>query len=171
DAMGKSQPAAIITAITHRHNPIFQALLTGKPITENHILKQIPLEVSFLDFLKRQFPNVERVALRLSSSVSNYIVIAMKPRYAGEARQAILAAIASPLRPKWVIVVVTDIDVHNPGEVEWAMSFRVQPQRDVVIIDQTPRAGCDPSVANPEDKQIPHMFSSAFGRNATFPLG
>ena len=171
DATDRGQPAALITAVTHRHNPIFQALLTGKPVTENHILKQIPLEVSFLDFMKRQFPTVDRVSLRLSSSVSNYIVIAMRPRFAGEVRQAILAAIASPLRPKWVIVVDTDVDVHNSAEVEWAMSFRVQPQRDVIIIDQTPRAGCDPSVPNPEKKPITHLMSSAVGIDATVPLG
>ncbi len=171
DAMGKAQPAAIITAITHRRQPIFQALLTGKPVTENHILKQIPLEVSFSDFLRRLFPSVERVALRLSSSVSNYIVIAIKPRFAGEARQAILTAIAGPLRPKWVVAVDPDIDVHDPGQVEWAMSFRVQPQRDVFVIDQTPRPGCDPSVANPEDRPVTELLSSSVGIDATIPVG
>jgi 2,5-furandicarboxylate decarboxylase 1 len=171
DAMAKPQPAALITAITHRDDPIFQALLTGKPITENHILKQIPLEVSFSHFLKQQFPSVARVSLRLSSSVSNYVVIAMKPRYAGEARQVILASLASPLRPKWVIVVDTDIDVHNSAEVEWAMSFRVQPQRDVFVIDGTPRAGCDPSVANPLDRPVTELLSSAVGIDATLPVG
>jgi 2,5-furandicarboxylate decarboxylase 1 len=170
DAMGKLQPAAIITAITHRHNPIFQALLTGKPVTENHILKQIPLEVSFSEFLKRQFPSVVRVSLRLASSVSNYIVIAMTPRFAGEARQVILATLSSPLRPKWVIVVDADIDVHDPSEVEWAMSFRVQPKRDVLVLDQMPRAGCDPSVPNPDDKPIPHLVSSVVGIDATIKL-
>jgi 2,5-furandicarboxylate decarboxylase 1 len=171
DATGKDQPAATITAITHRNQPIFQALLTGKPVTENHILKQIPLEVSFFDYLKRMFPTVERVSMRLSGSCSNYLVIAMKPRYAGEVRQAILATIASPLRPKWVTVVDPDVDVHNPAEVEWAMCFRVQPQRDVFIIDQTPRAGCDPSVANPGDRPITELLSSAVGIDATIPLG
>ncbi len=41
------KPVARITAITHRKQPIFQGLLTGKPITENHILKQVPFEASF----------------------------------------------------------------------------------------------------------------------------
>jgi 4-hydroxy-3-polyprenylbenzoate decarboxylase/2,5-furandicarboxylate decarboxylase 1 len=170
DATGLMQPAAIITAITHRQQPIFQALLTGKPVTENHILKQIPLEASFTTFLRHLFPSVERVSLRLSSSVSNYVVIAMKPNYTGEVRQVILTSIASQLRPKWVVVVDPDIDVHSPSEVEWALSFRVQPQRDVVVFDQTPRAGCDPSVANPSKKPLTHLASSAVGIDATIPL-
>ena len=36
------KPVATVTAITHRKDPIFQGLLTGKPVTENHILKQVP---------------------------------------------------------------------------------------------------------------------------------
>lgn len=170
DAMCKPQPAALITAITHRRNPIFQGLLTGKPITENHILKQVPFEASFYSMLKRQFPTVKRVSLRASSSVSYYIVIAMRPRFAGEARQAILSALSSNIRPKWVIVVDPDIDVHDSAEVEWAMSFRVQPQRDIVIFDQMPRGGCDPSVPNPEDKPVTQLVSSAVGIDATYPL-
>lgn len=170
DAMCKPQPAALITAITHRQNPIFQGLLTGKPITENHILKQVPFEASFYSMLKRQFPTLERVSLRASGSVSYYIVIAMRPRFAGEARQAILAALSSNIRPKWVIAVDPDVDVHDSAEVEWAMSFRVQPRRDIVILDQMPRGGCDPSVANPEDKPVWQLLSSAVGIDATCPL-
>jgi 4-hydroxy-3-polyprenylbenzoate decarboxylase/2,5-furandicarboxylate decarboxylase 1 len=171
DSMALPQPAARITAITHRRNPIFQGLLTGKPVTENHILKQIPFEVSLYKMLKRQFPTLERVSLRASSSVSFYVVIAMRPRWAGEARQAILATIASNLRPKWVTVVDPDIDVNDSAEVEWAMSFRVQPQRDIMIVEQTPLGGCDPSVPNPDNKPVAQLLSSAVGIDATYPYG
>lgn len=165
DATGRGQPAAVVTAITHRRNPIFQALLTGKPVTENHILKQVPLEVSFTNFMKSRFPNVEKISLRLSTSLSNYIVIAMKPTFAGQVRQVMMTAISSELRPKWVIIVDPDIDVHNPSDVEWAMAFRVRPRQDVVVFDDTPRAGCDPSVSDP------YATSSAVGVDATIPLG
>ena len=86
------KPVARITAITHRKQPIFQGLLTGKPVTENHILKQVPFEASFFRTLKRQFPTIKQVSVRASAGVSFYVVIAMQPRYAGEARQVILAA-------------------------------------------------------------------------------
>src|SRR5215468_7253190 len=108
--------------------PVFQVLLTGTPITENHILKQVPFEASFFRALKRQFPTITQISVRASAGVSFYVVIAMQPRYAGEARQAILAAMASNIRPKWTIVVDPDIDVHSSTEVEWALAFRVQPQ-------------------------------------------
>ena len=105
-------------------------------MTENHILKQIPFEASFFNALKRQFPTIERVSVRASAGVSFYVVIAMQPRFAGEARQVIMAAMASNIRPKWTIIVDPDIDVHSSAEVEWAMAFRIQPQRDVIIVDK-----------------------------------
>ena len=159
------KPVARITAITHRCKPIFQGLLTGKPITENHILKQVPFEASFFRALKRQFPTITQVSVRASAGVSFYVVIAMQPRYAGEARQVILAAMASNIRPKWTIIVDPDIDVHSSTEVEWAMAFRVQPQRDVIVIENTPAGPSDPSVDLSRDRTM--RISSCIGIDAT----
>ena len=168
-------PVAKILAITHRYKPIFQGLLTGKPVTENHILKQIPFEASFLNTLKRQFPTVERVSVRASAGVSFYAVIAMSPRFAGEARQVILSAMSSNIRPKWVVVVDPDIDVHNSTEVEWAMAFRVLPQRDVFLVDQLPSGPADPATITltPDGERISAALamSSAVGIDATLPFG
>jgi 4-hydroxy-3-polyprenylbenzoate decarboxylase/2,5-furandicarboxylate decarboxylase 1 len=164
------KPVARITAITHRAKPYFQGLLTGKPVTENHILKQVPFEASFLKALKRQFPTVESISVRASAGVSFYVVIAMQQRFAGEARQVILAAMSSNIRPKWVIIVDPDIDVHSSAEVEWAMAFRVQPQRDVIMVDQIPAGPSDPSIDDPT-KPRPFRTASAIGIDATRPFG
>lgn len=168
-------PVAKILAITHRRKPIFQGLLTGKPVTENHILKQIPFEASFLNGIRRQFPTVERVSIRASAGVSFYAVIAMRPRFAGEARQAILAAMSSNIRPKWVVVVDPDIDVHSSTEVEWAMAFRVLPRRDVFVVDQLPSGPADPATItlSPDGERISAALamSSAVGIDATLPIG
>lgn len=164
------KPVGRITAITHRRDPIFQGLLTGKPVTENHILKQIPFEASFLKSLKAQFPTVEGVSVRASAGVSFYVVISMAPRFAGEARQVILAAMASNIRPKWVIVVEPDIDVHSSAEVEWAMAFRVQPREDVIVIDRIPSGPSDPSIDDPTKPRLLRT-ASAIGIDATRPFG
>jgi 4-hydroxy-3-polyprenylbenzoate decarboxylase/2,5-furandicarboxylate decarboxylase 1 len=164
------KPVARITAITHRRKPIFQGLLTGKPVTENHILKQIPFEASFLKTLKRQFPTIEAVSVRASAGVSFYVVISMNQRFAGEARQVILAAMSSNIRPKWTIVVDPDIDVHSSSEVEWAMAFRTQPQQDVIIVDQIPAGPSDPSIDDPK-KPRPFRTASSIGIDATRPYG
>ncbi len=163
------KPVARVTAITHRKNPYCQALLTGKPVTENHILKEITFEASAYLELKRRHPTVEKVAILPSGGVSFYVIVSMTPRYAGEARQCMMAALSMPIRPKFVIVVEPDIDVFNSGDVEWALSFRVQPAKDVVIIDDVPAGPLDPSV----DESIPltERTGSAMGIDATRPFG
>jgi 4-hydroxy-3-polyprenylbenzoate decarboxylase/2,5-furandicarboxylate decarboxylase 1 len=164
------KPLGRITAITHRRNPIFQGLLTGKPVTENHILKQIPFEASFLKTLKRQFPTIESVSVRASAGVSFYVVIAMTQRYAGEARQVILSAMSSNIRPKWTVIVDPDIDVHSSSEVEWALAFRVQPAKDVIIVGDIPSGPSDPSIDEPT-RPRPMRTASAIGVDATMPFG
>lgn len=157
------KPVARITAITHRRGAIFQGLLTGKPITENHVLKQIPFEASILRQLQAQFPTISDLSINSSGGVQTYVVIAMRPRYEGEARHAILAAMASNLHPKWVIVVEPDIDIRNPAEVEWAQSFRVKPREDVFVVDRTATAPLDPYTDG--------GYSSSVGIDATRPFG
>ena len=154
---------AQITAITHRKGAIFQGLLTGKPITENHVLKQIPFETSILRQLQAQFPTISDVSINSSGGVQVYLVIAMKPRYEGEARHAILAAMAGNLHPKWVIAVDPDVDIRNSAEVEWAQSFRVKPSEDVFIVDRTATAPLDPYTDG--------GYSSSVGIDATRPFG
>ena len=166
---GSMKPLARVTAITHRRDAIAQALLTGVPPTENHILKQLPFEASFVQAQRKQFPTIERAAIPPSGGVSFYVVIAMKPRYNGEARHAILAAMSSNIRPKFVIVVEPDIDVQNSAEVEWALSFRVQPQRDVIVVDGLPAGPLDPSVD--DSVALDRRTASAIGIDATRPFG
>ncbi|MFZ5781239.1 MAG: UbiD family decarboxylase [Pseudomonadota bacterium] len=157
------KPVAKVTAITHRKGAIFQGLLTGKPITENHVLKQIPFESSILRQLQAQFPTISDISINSSGGVQVYVVIAMKPRYEGEARHAILATMAGNLHPKWVIAVDPDIDIRNPAEVEWAQSFRVKPSDDVFIVPRTATAPLDP--------YTDRGYSSSVGIDATLPFG
>ena len=88
----------------HRHHPpekpIFQGLLTGKPVTENHILKQIPFEASFLDAEGASSDRQRRVGAGVGGR-SFFVVISMTPRFEGELRQLILNAMSSNIRPKW----------------------------------------------------------------------
>jgi 3-polyprenyl-4-hydroxybenzoate decarboxylase len=113
--------------------------------------------------------NVHGTRLSASGGVAFYVVMSMKQRYAGEARHAILTTFASSQRPKLVVVVDPDIDVRNPDQVEWAIAFRCQPGRDVIIVNDLPGGTLDPSV----DASIPlnRRVGSAMGIDATFPFG
>lgn len=166
---GSLKPIAKVKAITHRNSPYFQALLTGVPPTENHILKQLPFEASFFNQLHQSFPTLTKVAIPPSGGVSFYIILGIEPRFAGEARQAILAAMASNLRPKIVIAVNPDIDVQNPNEVEWAISFRMQPHEDIFTIDQLPAGPLDPCIL--DTIPLDARQASSVGIDATYPYG
>lgn len=72
---GSKKPIARVKAITHRNSAYFQALLTGVPPTENHILKQLPYEASYFATLKAQHPTLTSVAIPASGGVAFYIVI------------------------------------------------------------------------------------------------
>lgn len=166
---GSPKPIAKVKAITHRNNPYFQCLLTGVPPTENHILKQLPFESSFFNEMRKSFPTLKTVAIPPSGGVSFYIVMGMEPRFAGEARQAILAAIASNLRPKIIIVVNTDINVQNPDQVEWATAFRMQPEKDVILVNDVPAGPLDPCIM--DNVPLDARLASSIGIDATYPFG
>ena len=76
---------------------------------------------------------------------------------------------SSNIRPKWTVIVDPDIDVHSSTEVEWALAFRVQPQRDVIIMDNVPAGPSDPSVDLTRDRTM--RTASAIGIDATRPFG
>lgn len=166
---GSMKPTARVKAITHRTNAYFQALLTGVPPTENHFLKQIPFEASLFKSMNKSFPTITNVAIPASGGVSFYIVIAIEPRFDGEARQAILVAMASNLRPKMVIAVNPDINIQDPNQVTWATSFRMQPHKDIMIVENLPAGPLDPSIL--DNIPLDSRLGSSIGIDATYPFG
>ena len=76
----------------------------------------------------------------------------------------ILGAMSSLNRPKFVVVVDDDIDVFDHIEVLWAISTRVRPADDVIIIPNFNTGALDPSFSQ-------HELGSALGIDATRPFG
>lgn len=119
--------------------------------------------------MNKSFPTISNVAIPASGGVSFYIVIAIEPRFDGEARQAILAAMASNLRPKMVIAVNPDINIQDANQVTWATSFRMQPHKDIMIVENLPAGPLDPSVL--DDIPLDSRLASSVGIDATYPFG
>ncbi len=138
------KPVARITAITHRKGAIFQGLLTGKPITENHVLKQILFETSVLRQLQAQFPTIigplDQQLGRRADLCRDRHEAALRGR--GQARDPRRRGVQPASQV--VIVVEPDIDIRNSAEVEWAQAFRVKPREDVFVVDRTATAPLDP---------------------------
>jgi 2,5-furandicarboxylate decarboxylase 1 len=134
-----------VKAITHRRDPIYLAGLTGTPTTDNHVMKQVPLEALLYNRLRQICPTIRDVCIT-DAGGGYHAVVSIRPTFVTQARDVMLAALTTErLRPKLVIVVDEDIDPRDPMQVEWAMAFRFQADRDAVIIPRTLGQTLDPS--------------------------
>jgi 2,5-furandicarboxylate decarboxylase 1 len=160
----EANPLMEVTAITHRHDPIFLAGLTGVPTTDNHVLKSLAYESVLLENLRRVFPEVTAVAFPDWAGTQYAAVVGLRQRYKGQARHLILTALGDAARLKWVLVVDDDIDVHDTEQVMWAAVTRAQPAEDLMILSGIAGGPLDPSA--PEKEVI-----SVMGLDATRPFG
>jgi 4-hydroxy-3-polyprenylbenzoate decarboxylase len=133
-------PVFQITAITMRKDPIYLSTFTGRPPDEPSVLGEALNEV-FIPLLKQQFPEIVDFWLPPEGCSYRIAVVSMKKAYPGHAKRVMLA-VWSYLRQfmytKWVIVVDDDIDPRDWKDVMWAVSTRMDPARDVTLIESTP---------------------------------
>lgn len=160
-----------VTRITHRTNPIYQAFLSQMPPSESSCIRSIGREAAIYKHLvgDLRLP-VKDVHLLEAGGAAAYLAISMKKEYEGQVRQVMLAAWSvDPTLGKFLVVVDDDIDVRDPFMLNWALSFRVQPHRDVFIIEDLPAVRLDPSQAAEEVPQLDpsRRISSKMGIDAT----
>jgi 4-hydroxy-3-polyprenylbenzoate decarboxylase len=133
-------PVFTITAITMRRDPIYLSTFTGRPPDEPSVLGEALNEV-FIPLLTQQFPEIIDFWLPPEGCSYRMAIVSMRKAYPGHAKR-IMMAVWSYLRQfmytKWVIVVDDDIDARNWKDVMWAISTRMDPARDITIIEGTP---------------------------------
>ena len=133
-------PVFTIDRITHRKNPIYHSTYTGRPPDEPAILG-VALNEVFVPILQKQFPEIVDFYLPPEGCSYRMAVVSMKKQYPGHAKR-IMLGVWSFLRQfmytKFVIVTDEDVDVRNWDDVIWAMTTRMDPTRDTVLIDNTP---------------------------------
>ena len=136
----ESFPVFTATAITHRRDPIYMSTYTGRPPDEPAILG-LALNEVFVPLLKQAYPEVVDMHLPMEACSYRMAVVSIKKQYPGHAKR-VMMGLWSFLRQfmytKYVIVVDEDIDVRSWDDVIWALSTRVDPIRDTVMIDNTP---------------------------------
>lgn len=133
-------PVFTVSAITMRRDPIYLTTYTGKPPDEPSVLGEALNEV-FVPLLRQQFPEIVDFWLPPEGCSYRVAVVSMKKAYPGHARR-VMMGVWSFLRQfvytKFVIVVDDDINVRDWKEVIWAISTRMDPVRDTVLIEHTP---------------------------------
>jgi len=133
-------PVFTVTAISMRRDPIYLSTYTGRPPDEPSVLGEALNEI-FIPLLKQQFPEILDFWLPPEGCSYRIAVVSMNKAYPGHAKR-IMMAVWSYLRQfmytKWVIVVDDDIDARNWKDVMWAIATRMDPQRDITVIENTP---------------------------------
>ena len=133
-------PVFKIKAVTMRRDPIYLSTFTGRPPDEPSVLGEALNEV-FVPLLQQQFPEIVDFWLPPEGCSYRIAIVSMKKAYPGHAKR-VMMGVWSYLRQfsytKWVIVVDDDIDARDWKEVMWAVSTRMDPARDITVIDNTP---------------------------------
>lgn len=141
-------PVVELTAITHRKRPVVQAFISEFPPSESTMMRKIGFENVYARFLKQScnINSVVDVTFYEMATCNMMFVIRMKNPSPGQAWQAMYAASGyEASMGKIIIAVDDDIDPGDLESVVWALSFRMQPARDVSIIgNKLPRL--DPSM-------------------------
>lgn len=133
-------PVFTIERMTMRRNPIYHSTYTGKPPDEPAILG-VALNEVFVPLLQKQFTEIVDFYLPPEGCSYRMAVVSMKKQYAGHAKR-VMFGVWSFLRQfmytKFIIVTDDDIDIRDWKEVIWAITTRVDPARDTLIVENTP---------------------------------
>jgi 4-hydroxy-3-polyprenylbenzoate decarboxylase len=133
-------PIFTLSAITMRRDPIYLSTFTGRPPDEPSVLGEALNEV-FIPLLQQQFPEIVDFWLPPEGCSYRIAVVSMNKAYAGHAKR-VMMGVWSYLRQfmytKWVIVVDAGIDARNWKDVMWAIATRMDPSRDITVVENTP---------------------------------
>ena len=148
--MLKRNPVFHLTAITKRHDSLFQTVTIGGKLigrTDTAQLGAAKTEAAVWNALQQAIREPVAVCCTGSSGGMYNVRIAIKQRYPGEPRNAIAAVFCSTADVKHVIVVDEDIDVFSDEQIDWALATRFQADRDLVVASGFRCVPLDPSLA------------------------
>lgn len=133
-------PMFTVTRMTHRRDPIYHSTYTGRPPDEPAVLG-VALNEVFVPILQQQFPEIVDFYLPPEGCSYRMAIVSIRKRYPGHAKR-VMMGVWSFLRQfmytKFIIVVDDDINTRNWQDVMWAITTRMDPVRDTVMVENTP---------------------------------
>lgn len=133
-------PVFTVTHMTHRQDAIYHSTYTGRPPDEPAVMG-LALNEVFIPILQKQFPEIVDFYLPPEGCSYRIAIVTMKKQYAGHAKR-IMMGVWSYLRQfmytKFVIVCDDDINARDWKDVMWAISTRMDPERDTTLLKNTP---------------------------------
>ncbi|WP_328316675.1 non-oxidative hydroxyarylic acid decarboxylases subunit C [Streptomyces sp. NBC_00388] len=132
---GRRMPVIRVDRVSYRTDPVFESLYLGMPWTECDYLVGPNTCVPLLKQLRSEFPEVKAVNAMYTHGLM--VIISTARRYGGFAKAVGMRAMTTPHGLGYVsqvVLVDEDIDPFDLPQVMWAMSAKVNPKDDVVII-------------------------------------
>jgi len=161
-AVGDS-PVIQVSCITHRGMPVYHSFVEGMPPCESSLVRSYGREASVFYHLKKRLGlPVKDVHVTESGGAAAFLIIALEGNNPGLFWETVWGAWSvQPSLGKWTIVVDGDIDIRNSFQVEWALSYRVRPDRDIFIEKNVPPVPLDPSCLKMAGELVPQAAKVA----------
>ncbi len=123
-----------VLGVTVRKDALFHSILCGSP--EEVLTLELSVSANIYQRLSAALPGIVNVTCQ---PFVNHAIIQIEPQFEGHARQVMLAAIgAEPIWSKQITVVDTDVNIYDMDDVQWAILTRCRPDKDMLIIPDTP---------------------------------
>ncbi|MFC2002855.1 UbiD family decarboxylase [Chloroflexota bacterium] len=160
--MQSRSPIVYVRAITHRKDYIYHGLGTSVPPSEHQMLAALGKQADAYTLTRFSVPeeNIKAINTPLSAC-GQAVVISIKKTHPGQAKQVIYGIFTHSLL-KRVIVVDEDIDVFDPLDVDWAVTFRSRAE-DYILTPEMPGMFLDPTLTPPN-------LITKVGIDATIPI-
>ena len=132
-------PVFHIICMTMRADAIYPSTIVGYPPMDDTQLG-IAVERIFLPIIRLQFPEIVDINLPVHACFHNLAIVSIKKSYPGQAQKVMfgLWAMGQLMFTKIIVVVDNDVNVHDMNEVLWALTTRIDPKRDIILIDKAP---------------------------------
>lgn len=139
-------PVFHLTAITSRKNPVYLTTVVGKPVMEDAFIGKA-IERSFLPMMKFFHPEIVDFSMPPAGWFQGLAVVSIKKSYPGQAKKVMfgLWSLGQMMLTKMIVVVDSEINIHDSNEMIWAITTRTDPKRDILILENTPTDTLDPS--------------------------
>ncbi len=147
-------PVIEVERIYHRDSPILLGSQNAVPPSDStYYSAAIRSAQLHADLERFGIPDVNGTWVGMEGMGYLFIVVSIRQRYAGHAKQAALLACqltsGGAYHGRYVAVVDEDIDPTNTQEVLWAICTRSDPEKDIDILRRCWSTGLDPTIRKP----------------------
>ena len=159
----RQEPVFVIDCITHRKDPMYQALIPGR--MEHKTLMGMPKEPTIYNEVSKVV-ECKNVLVTMGGGSWLHGIVQINKKNPGDGKKAIEAAFKGHKSMKHVVIVGEDVDIYNPNAVEWAIATRFQGDKDMIVNKDQPGSSLDPSGKHEPGKKT---LTTKIGFDATIP--